>query len=152
MCSVFMQASQMALVINNQPAIAGDTRGGSSVSGAGKIPWSRKWQPTPVFSPGKFHGQRSLACCSPWGCKESDMSERLCIMYTCPFYWTYICLLAKNAASSQSLWVSAHFLLTPGATDAVLCRDFTTPVILSPLALRSDMRGPGSKFEHVFLL
>ena len=27
----------------------------------GKIPWSRKWQPAPVFLPGKFHGQRSLA-------------------------------------------------------------------------------------------
>ena len=26
----------------------------------GKIPWRRKWQPTPVFLPGKFHGQRSL--------------------------------------------------------------------------------------------
>ena len=26
----------------------------------GKIPWSRKWQPMPVFLPGKFHGQRSL--------------------------------------------------------------------------------------------
>ena len=25
-----------------------------------KIPWSRKWQPTPVFLPGRFHGQRSL--------------------------------------------------------------------------------------------
>jgi len=27
----------------------------------GKIPWRRKWQPTPVFLPGKFHGQRNLA-------------------------------------------------------------------------------------------
>ena len=27
----------------------------------GKIPWSRKWQPTPIFFPGKFHGRRSLA-------------------------------------------------------------------------------------------
>ena len=26
----------------------------------GKIPWRRKWQPTPVFLPGEFHGQRSL--------------------------------------------------------------------------------------------
>ena len=34
---------------------------------AGKIPWSRKWQPTPVFLPGKFHGQRSLVGSSPWG-------------------------------------------------------------------------------------
>ena len=40
-----------------------------------KIPWRRKWQPTPVFSPGKFHGQKSLGGYSPWGCKESDMME-----------------------------------------------------------------------------
>ena len=39
----------------------------------GKIPWRRKWQPTPVILPGKFHGQRSLAGCSAWCCKESDM-------------------------------------------------------------------------------
>ena len=37
----------------------------------GKIPWKRKWQPTLVFLPGKFHGQRSLADYSPRGCKES---------------------------------------------------------------------------------
>ena len=43
----------------------------------GKIPWNRKWQPTPVFLPGKFHGQRSLVSYSPWGCKELEMTERL---------------------------------------------------------------------------
>ena len=43
----------------------------------GKIPWKRKWQPTPVFLPGKSHGQRSLAGYSPWGRKESDMTEKL---------------------------------------------------------------------------
>ena len=32
----------------------------------GKIPWRKKWQPTPVFLPGKSHGQRSLARYSPW--------------------------------------------------------------------------------------
>ena len=32
-----------------------------------KISWSRKWQPTPVFLPRKFNGQRSLAGYSPWG-------------------------------------------------------------------------------------
>ena len=31
----------------------------------GKIPWRRKWQPTPVFLPGEPHGQRSLAGCGP---------------------------------------------------------------------------------------
>ena len=33
--------------------------------------------PAPVFLPGEFHGQRSLVGYSPWGCKESDMTERL---------------------------------------------------------------------------
>ena len=39
--------------------------------------WRREWQRTPVFLPGKFHGQRSLAGYSPWCCKESDTTERL---------------------------------------------------------------------------
>ena len=33
----------------------------------GKMPWRRKWQPTPVFLPGEFHGQKSLVDYSPWG-------------------------------------------------------------------------------------
>ena len=44
----------------------------------GKILWSRKWQPTPVFLPGKFHGQKSLVGYSPWGCKELDITEHTC--------------------------------------------------------------------------
>ena len=42
-----------------------------------KIPWRRKWQPTPLFLPGKSHGQRGLEGYSPWGCKESDITEQL---------------------------------------------------------------------------
>ena len=42
-----------------------------------KIPWRRKWQPTPELLPGKFHGWRSLVGYSPWSHKESDMTERL---------------------------------------------------------------------------
>ena len=40
-------------------------------SWVGQILWRRAWQPTPMFLPGKFHGQRSMAGYSPWGCKES---------------------------------------------------------------------------------
>ena len=36
----------------------------------GKIPWGRKWQPTPVFLPEEFHGQRSLVGYSPWVMKS----------------------------------------------------------------------------------
>ena len=42
-----------------------------------KIPWRRKWLPTPVFLPGEFPGQRSLMGYSPWGCKELDTTEQL---------------------------------------------------------------------------
>ena len=41
------------------------------------VPWRRKWHPTPVFLPGEFHGQSSLAGYSPWSCKESDTTEQL---------------------------------------------------------------------------
>ena len=46
-------------------------------SWVGKIPWRREWQSTPVFLPGKSHGQGNLVCCSPWGRKELDMTKRL---------------------------------------------------------------------------
>ena len=42
-----------------------------------EIPWRRKWQPTPVFLPGRFHGLRRLVGYSPWGHKESDVTEWL---------------------------------------------------------------------------
>jgi len=35
------------------------------IRGLGRFPWRRKWQPTPVFLPGKFHGQRNLVGYSP---------------------------------------------------------------------------------------
>ena len=47
-----------------------------SIPGLGRCPGG-EWLPTPVFLPGELHGQRSLAGCSPWGCKELDATERL---------------------------------------------------------------------------
>ena len=40
-----------------------------------KIPWRRKWQPILGFLPGKSHGQKSLAGCSPWSHQESHTAE-----------------------------------------------------------------------------
>ena len=69
-------ASQVALVLKNLPANAGDIRDMSSIPGWGeKISWRRKWQPTPVFLPGESHGQRNLVGYSPQGRKESDATE-----------------------------------------------------------------------------
>ena len=53
----------------NLSANAGDTED------TGLIPWRKAWQPTSVFLPGKFHGQRDLVGYSPCGHKESDTTE-----------------------------------------------------------------------------
>ena len=59
-------------VVKNPPA---NTRDTDLITGSERFPWRRKWQPTPVFLPGKFHGQRNLAGYSPWGCKELNTTE-----------------------------------------------------------------------------
>ena len=51
------------------------------------FPWRRKWQPTLVLLPRKSHGRRSLAGYSPWGSKESDMTERLHFCFTFIWFW-----------------------------------------------------------------
>ena len=61
-------------VVKNPPANAGDT---GSIPGSGRFPWRRKWQPTPVFLLGKFHGQRSVVGYSPRGRKKLDTTEQL---------------------------------------------------------------------------
>ena len=84
-------ASLVAQLVNNPHANAGNP---GLIPGSGRSPregngyplqysWASlvaqlvKNPPTPVFLPGEFHGQRSLAGYSPWGCKESDRTERL---------------------------------------------------------------------------
>ena len=51
-------------------------------------PWRREWQPTPVFLPGEFYEQRSLAGYCPWGRKELDMTERLTV--ACLIHYSFI--------------------------------------------------------------
>ena len=51
-------------MLKNAAANAGDRKHGLNPL-VGKVPWSRKWQPTPVFFPGKVHGQRTLVSYRP---------------------------------------------------------------------------------------
>ena len=55
----------------------------------------RQWYPTPVLLPGKSHGWRSLVGCSPWGRKESDMTERL------HFHFSLSCIGEGNGSPLQ---------------------------------------------------
>ena len=61
-------------MVKNPPANAGDSGDIAPNPWVGKIPWRRKWQPTPIFLPRKSHGQRSLTGYSPWDCQGSDMA------------------------------------------------------------------------------
>ena len=69
----YSQASLVAQVINK----CLQCRRQSFDPWVGKIPWRGKWQPTPVFLPGKSHGQRSLVGYSEQGHKESETTKRL---------------------------------------------------------------------------
>ena len=66
-----------------------------------KIPWRRKWQPTPVFWPGKSDGQRSLVGYSPWGHKESDLTEH-----------THACTCIAHIKHADSITAFSVFMYT----------------------------------------
>ena len=65
------------LAVKNPRANAGDIKRPGCDPWVGKIPWRRARQPTSVFLPREFHGQRSLACYSPWGRKEWDKTVQV---------------------------------------------------------------------------
>ena len=111
-------------VVNNSPANAGDSRFNPWVR---KIPWRRKWKLTPVSLPRKFHGQRILVGCSPWGHKNITRSYiHLPFIYIPP---THIHIPSPNPLvppASPPVCVSAR---TPSLDHSIL------PFPLIPLAL-----------------
>ena len=85
--------------VKNLPANCWKCRFNSWV---GKMPWRRKWQPTPVFLPGKSHWQRTLAGDSPWSRQR----------------------LRHGLATKQQLrWTSKHKAI-PGMTVLIICTVF----------------------------
>ena len=74
------------------------------ISWVGKLPWRRKWQHSPVFLPGKSHGQRSLAGYSPQSCKEQDMTEHACQL-------GYIQIQLRSPFNIQNINRANHTLL-----------------------------------------
>ena len=74
---ICFKTSQVALVVKHLPANAGGAWDTGSVPWLGKSPGSKKSESTPIFLPGKFHGQRSLVGYSVWSHKELDITEWL---------------------------------------------------------------------------
>ena len=77
------------IYIYTHPGFPGSSNGKESAWDAGDLglipgqedPWRKKWQPTPLFLLGEFHGQRSLVGYSPWGHIELDTTEQLTLSH-----------------------------------------------------------------------
>ena len=100
-----------------------------------KIPWRRKWQPTPVLLPGKSHGLKSLVGYSPWGCKESDTTERL------HFHFPLACL-----GFLLSIYLSPILYLCNGLWQSIVSFILEVPSPSSPSPV------PWAYFSHYMAL
>ena len=112
-------------MVKNPPANAGDIRDMGSIPGLGGYLWRRAWQSTPAFFSRESLGQRSLAGCSPWGCKELDtteVTEQACMH----LYW----MVAPSRITFEG-----YLLLPPFLPDSqvihVVCLS-TPPLCLVP--------------------
>ena len=102
LCVLFPMKLEGGTWINTTPKIPWDQRIGHNWTAEMnwtelKIPWRRDWLPTPVFLLGESHGQRSLGCYSPWGCKESDTTEQL--TFSCRIWPAW-----SRQLSAQVVW------------------------------------------------
>ena len=83
-------------------------------SWVGKVPWRRKWQPTPVFLPGESLGQRSLAGYGPPGCKESDMTwqHSNCNVPLSTRAWAqcFTCMTSSQHPSRWAAWTACLWI------------------------------------------
>ena len=75
-------------MVKNPPANAVDVGDTGLIPGSGRSPGGGNGNPTPVFFPREFHGQKSLAGYSPWGRKEWDITEQLTFTFkVCTREW-----------------------------------------------------------------
>ena len=105
-------------VVKNPPANLPAFRGHRFDLWVEKTPWRSKWLPTPVFLPGKSHGQRSLAGYSLWGHKESDTTEPLSKYL--PITWevaSYHQKFLDQMTSPQTRW--SDYLINPAAAKSL---------------------------------
>ena len=79
-----------------------------------KIPWSRKWQPTPVSLPKIFHRQRSLTGYSLWGRKEVDTTERLSTNAQARYLLGF---LFSFTFSHMSSWFNSDYAFSAGLPE-----------------------------------
>ena len=148
------------------PCNAGDL---GSIPDFGKTRWRREWQPTPVFLPEEFHGQRSLAGYSPWSGKDYYYLLFIYYLsiyiiyylstiydsyyYLCPqpfrldlhegrnFYYVSHSLCGTCYGSSGTLYSKPGLLLEKTRESVVASADYPPLPGAEPLLLKRE-RGP----------
>ena len=77
-----------------------------SIPGVRKIPWRKKWQPTPAFLPRKTHGQRSLTGYSPWGLRvRHDLARMHLLPHHGGIHGRPEPLVSQGCTRSRSLYL-----------------------------------------------
>ena len=92
----------------------------------GKIPWKRKWQPTPVFLPGESHGQRSLAGYRPWVAKSRMWLKQLSTHATA--WWTCQTHRPRVTAGNNSSTIVHGKCVKVSATKELHNREESFPI------------------------
>ena len=112
----------------------------------GKIPWSRTWQPTPVFLPGEVHGQRSLVGYSRWGPKESDTTEWLSTGQQCGIAHLQKPSHLQAPQTGQTPLVSCEDVLFPlDCTYMLLVQEYSPNQDLWSIMFGDEGTGDGNK-------
>ena len=114
--------------------------------------WRRWWLPTLVLLPGKSHGQRSLVACSPWGCEESDTTERL------HFHFSVSCIGEGNGnplqcsclenSRDRGAWWATVYGVTQSRTRLKLLSSSSRPPCPSPTPRVHSNSCPSNQWCH----
>ena len=113
------------------PANAGGAKDAGSIPGWGRFPWSKKWQPTPVFLPGKSHGQRSLAGAGSWGHSQTQLSNWAQNSTSNIFYpHYYLSMYFIDFFITHLYWLVWHSLLNENLAS-ILLQQYLHNIILT---------------------
>ena len=120
----------------------------TSIPELGRLPWRRKWPPTPVSLLGKFHGQRRLVGYSSQGHKDLDKTEWLTLirfsvqsfnhvqLFETP--WTAACQASLSITNSQSLLKFMSIESVMPSNHLILCRPLLPPSIFPSIRVFSN--------------
>ena len=107
-------------VVKNLCAHGGDAREVGSIPGLRNFPWSRKWQPTPIFLLGKFHGQRRLVGYSLGNRKKLHMIEHTCNLKYIHIY-THNFIYLQNCAWGNSICCASEGIFLLNCCSSYFC-------------------------------